>query len=309
MWHKVQKIAKCVRPVPLPFVAQPLPRVILKNDDAIAAKVNYPVTLLQQNAIQKQPHNSIIYVGKSCNQYRRKNMTTVLSVGGSIIAPNKVDTTFVKDFVAMISEYLLEDNGRQVVLVAGGGGVAREYQNAYKAIAGDAVESATLDKIGIAATRLNAQLLKSAFGGLCTAGVICNCDSLLCTDETCAVASDSRVVVAAGWKPGFSTDMDAVLLADKFHATTVVNLSNIEKVYTADPRTNKDAAPIDKICWADFCKMVGSEWTPGGNYPFDPVASRFASEHKMKVICAGGRNLQNTRNILLGLDFVGTTIG
>jgi uridylate kinase len=117
------------------------------------------------------------------------------------------------------------------------------------------------------------------------------------------------VLVAAGWKPGFSTDFDAVLLAERFQADAVINVSNIEKVYTADPKTDSNAKPIDSISWADFRALVGDDWIPGKNVPFDPVASRHAAKIGLKVICAAGKNLENLKKILLGEDFIGTIIG
>jgi uridylate kinase len=89
----------------------------------------------------------------------------------------------------------------------------------------------------------------------------------------------------------------------------IVNLSNIEKVYTDDPKKNPDAKPLDTISWEDFRKMVGDEWVPGKNCPFDPIASKKAQENKMKVICAGGKNIENIRAILNDKEFFGTTIG
>ena len=151
------------------------------------------------------------------------------------------------------------------------------------------------------ATRLNAQLVKAIFGDLCKEDVV--------TNPTQANEFTGKILLAAGWKPGFSTDNDAVLLAEKFSADTVVNLSNIEKVYTDDPRKNPDAKPIDSISWADFCAMVGDEWEPGKNCPFDPIASKKAREMGLKVICAGGKNIENIRKILDEKDFVGTIIG
>ena len=119
---------------------------------------------------------------------------------------------------------------------------------------------------------------------------------------------NGRILVAAGWKPGFSTDNDAVLLAERFNADTVVNLSNIEKVYTDDPRKNPDAKPIDSISWAEFRKMVGDDWTPGKNTPFDPIASKKAQDLNLTVICAAGKNIENIRSILDGKQFEGTEI-
>jgi uridylate kinase len=117
-----------------------------------------------------------------------------------------------------------------------------------------------------------------------------------------------RILVAAGWKPGFSSDNDAVLLAERFGAKMVINLSNIEKVYTDDPRKNPNAKPIDRISWLDFRKMVGDDWVPGKNTPFDPIASRKAEELGLQVICAAGKNLSNLEKIIKNEDFIGTVI-
>ena len=227
-------------------------------------------------------------------------VTKVLSVGGSIVAPEKPDTAFLTAFSAMVKDWLAQDKERRLILVVGGGAPARIYQNACREVYAN-VENNACDWIGIMATRLNAQLVKAIFGDLCKEDVV--------TNPTEANEFTGRILLAAGWKPGFSTDNDAVLLAEKFNADTVVNLSNIEKVYTDDPRKNPDAKPIDSISWADFCAMVGEEWEPGKNCPFDPIASKKAREMKLKVICAGGKNIENIRKILDEKDFIGTVIG
>lgn len=231
-------------------------------------------------------------------------VTKVLSVGGSIVVPEKPDTDFLCKFIAMIRNWLNEDSQRRLILVVGGGGPARIYQNAYREILsasdGASSDSSEADWIGIMATRLNAQLLKAALGDLCPQEVVYN--------PTTVDEFNGRILVAAGWKPGFSTDNDAVLLAERFNADTVVNLSNIEKVYTDDPRKNPDAKPIDSISWAEFRKMVGDDWTPGKNTPFDPIASKKAQDLNLTVICAAGKNIENIRSILDGKQFEGTEI-
>ena len=232
-------------------------------------------------------------------------MTKILSVGGSIIAPDKPDSEFLSKFVSMCSEWLNANKENRLILVAGGGAPARVYQNGYKEVCektGASFDANAADWIGIMATRINAQLLKASFGDYCKNDVVYNP-----TLED--LTFDGQVLVASGWKPGFSTDTDAVYLGEKFDAKTIVNLSNIEKVYTDDPRKNPDAKPLDTISWADFRKMVGDEWTPGKNCPFDPIASKKASELGMKVICAGGKNIDNIKAILNDQDYIGTTIG
>lgn len=233
-------------------------------------------------------------------------MTTVLSLGGSIVAPEGPDAAFVSAFAALAREHLAADPERRLILVVGGGGPARLWQKAYReatASQAAAVQAASdaQDWIGVMATRLNAQLVKAVLGELCPQEVV--------IDPSAISIFRGRVLVAAGWKPGFSTDYDAVLLAERFGAGRLLNLSNIAKVYTADPRVDPNAKPIDRVGWAEFRGLVGDEWVPGKNVPFDPIASRHAEEIKLEVICAAGRDLPNLRAILEGLEFVGTVIG
>ncbi|MDR2602823.1 MAG: UMP kinase [Spirochaetaceae bacterium] len=232
-------------------------------------------------------------------------MITILSLGGSIIAPNAVDCEYIAQFKTLIDETLAADKEARFVLVVGGGSTARRYQDAYKNAA--CLNSAVTfspkeaDWIGVMATRLNAQLIRAVFADAAAEPVV--------TDPTADFVWESRVLVAAGWKPGFSSDNDAVLLAKRFKASRVINLSNIEKVYTADPKKDPTAHPINSISWKDFRKLIGEEWTPGKNVPFDPVASKNAEESGVQVICAAGRDLANLRNLFQGKPFIGTTIG
>jgi uridylate kinase len=234
-------------------------------------------------------------------------MVTVVSLGGSIVAPDAPDTHFLAQFVLMTQSWLSENGARKLILVIGGGGPARAYQKAYKAVSLEtstrdtgAYDNSEADWIGIMATRLNAQLVRALFKNQCLQDVV--------YDPTQVSEFSGRVMVAAGWKPGFSTDNDAVLLAERFAAKTVVNVSNIEKVYTADPKANPDARPIDSIGWDEFRAMVGDDWVPGKNTPFDPVASKRAQSAKIRVFCIG-KQIDNIRRALDGRDFFGTVIG
>jgi uridylate kinase len=223
----------------------------------------------------------------------------VISLGGSIIAPDKVDVAFLSDFYNLIRQYLAGSE-KKIILVCGGGGPAREYQNAFRKVVSVGAHEAE-DWIGIAATRLNGTLLKYIFADYCP-------DELV-IDPSNVRGFSGRVMVAAGWKPGFSTDYDAVLLAEKFQADTVINLSNIEKVYTDDPKKNPDAKPLDKVSWAEFKKITGDTWIPGKNVPFDPVATKHAASLGLKVVFASGRNVKNLEAILNDMPFEGTIIG
>jgi len=225
---------------------------------------------------------------------------TVISLGGSIIAPKGVDTVFLKGFVRLVEDRLAADPRGKLIIVCGGGGLARDYQAALREVRPDAPGD-DLDWVGVAATRVNGELVRRMLRAWCVEDLV--------IDPTSVSVFAGRVLVAAGWKPGFSSDNDAVVLAQRFSARTLVNLSNIARVYTDDPRTNPEARPVDALSWKQMLRIVGEGWTPGKNTPFDPTAAKAAAQSHLRVIFAEGRNLQNLARILAGQDFSGTTIG
>jgi len=227
-------------------------------------------------------------------------MVKVISLGGSIVAPDNIDTEFLSEFTTVIKDYLASVPEAKLVFIIGGGAPARMFQNAYKGIA-DTYKAEEADWIGITATRLNAQLLHAVFSDYCNDPVV--------YDPTSVSQITSRILIAAGWKPGFSTDYDAVLIAERLSAQTVINLTNIPKVYTADPKKDPNAKPIDSISWKDFRILVGDEWVPGRNLPFDPVATKHAAGLGLRVISAAGKNITNLINLLYERPFEGTVIG
>lgn len=220
----------------------------------------------------------------------------IISLGGSLICPNELDVPFLRSFRQIILKRV--NRGDRFVLVAGGGHLARKYLEALRSVVRPSVD--TLDWMGIHSTRLNAQLIRLLFGKLAHPKIV--------EDPNKKVTFKEKILVAGGWKPGRSTDDDAVRMAQVYGAHAIINLSNVDYVYTKDPRKFKDARPIKQISWKDFRKIVGSKWDPGKNAPFDPVAAKFAQAHKQKVIIARGNNLKNLERILAGRTFVGTVI-
>lgn len=220
----------------------------------------------------------------------------VLSLGGSLIFPDKIDTEFLQAFRALILRYLDQN---EFYIVTGGGRLARDGQAAAKSVAEISAEN--LDWLGIAATRFNAEMVRSIFGEESNAEII--------YDPNTLPAEKKRVYVGGGWKPGWSSDFVAVSLAKTVSAKTLLNLSNIDYVYDKDPRTNPDAKPIEKMSWADMKAIVGGEWKPGANLPFDPVACRLAEESGISVVVLNGKKLDNLEKYLNGKDYAGTVIG
>lgn len=225
----------------------------------------------------------------------------VMSIGGSLIVPDGgIDTKFLTKLNKFIRDQLAKNNNRQFFLVVGGGQIARQYRDAGEDVIGHRLIIDDLDWLGVHATRLNAQLLRTIFRDIAHPYLIKHYEIIRKVSEP--------VVIAAGWKPGWSTDFDAVLLCEDYGVTEVINLSNIEKVYNKDPKKFDDAKPIDKISWKGFRELVGDKWVPGMHAPFDPVAAQKAEELGIKVVVLSGHSFENLESYFKGKEFVGTVI-
>lgn len=225
--------------------------------------------------------------------------TVVMSVGGSIIVPNHIDTTFLLALKNLI-EHQISAYGRRFIIITGGGMTARTYQNAASTVSD--LDPEDIDWMGIHATRLNGHLLRTIFRDIAYPEMITN------PDDIARVPIESNLVIAAGYRPGASTDLRAVEIAIHRGAHRLLNLSNIDYVYSADPRHNADAYTIEDIPWDRFLSLIPNEWNPGLSSPFDPIAARLAQKHNIEVAVINGNRLEEVENYLAEKKFLGTRI-
>ncbi len=221
--------------------------------------------------------------------------TVIMSLGGSVIAPDKIDINFLKDFKKIIEKFIEKEH--KFVIFCGGGKLARNFQKSaskYK------FSNEELDWLGIYATRINANLIKKLFGNIAENTIIQN--------PTEKIKFNKKIIFAGGWKPGWSTDYDTVLVAKNLGVRTIINMSNINYVYEKDPKKFKDAKKIKNISWNEFRKIVGNKWKAGLNMPFDPVAAKEAEKSGLKVFIIG-KDLNNFEKLLANKKFEGTVIG
>lgn len=225
----------------------------------------------------------------------------IISLGGSLVVPQEIDTSFLKVFRNVIKKYL---NDKRFFIFVGGGKVCRNYQKALLEFGADNKER---DLIGIDVSRLNARVVKQAFGELSYSEII--------TNPTKNINTKKDIVVAGGWKPGWSTDYCAVTLAKNMGVKTIINLTNIDYVYDLPagrqariPQDFRNAKPFKEISWRDFRKIVGNKWSPGLSMPFDPRASKEAEILKIKVLVINGKHPERLEQFLSNKPFIGTTI-
>lgn len=226
---------------------------------------------------------------------------TIISVGGSLIVPSEgIGVDFLKNLNKFIRAKLAEDETRQFFLVAGGGATARQYINAGQEVLENKMSRDDLDWLGIHGSRLNAHLVRTIFRDIAHPYLVKNYEIIRKAEEP--------VVVAAGWKPGWSTDYCSVLIGEDYGVNTILNLSNIAQVFDKDPNEFSDAKPFKSMSWSDFRQLVGDEWTPGMSAPFDPIAAKKAEKIGAKVIIMSGADFDNIERYFNGKEFVGTVI-
>jgi uridylate kinase len=206
----------------------------------------------------------------------------IISLGGSIFSrPEGLDIEYLKKFSSLIHSYVA--TGHRFVIVTGGGAICRTYQQAAQQITNASHDD--LDWIGIASTRINAQLVRTALSDIAHPEIIEN--------PTQPPQVTKPVVIGAGYIPGRSSDHDAVLLAKYYGATTIINLGSAEFVYTDDPKKEINAQKFFDLTWEQYLKIIPNNWQPGMNAPFDPTAAKEAKGQAMSVLIMGGRNLEN----------------
>jgi uridylate kinase len=223
-------------------------------------------------------------------------MHYIISLGGSLIVPDKVDVDFLKQFRKIILR--ASKNGNRFLIVTGGGQTVRSYQQAArKAVKASADD---LDWIGVVGDALNAELMRAVFGKLAY-------PHMLHIRKIPRSLRHPVVVASGGDRPGGSSDTTAVAFGRKFGAKIIVNLTDVDYVYDRDPRKFKNAKPIEKMTWRELRTKFKSR-KPGQHLPFDPTAAKLAEKAGISVLIMNGRKLANFERFLANEYFRGTII-
>lgn len=222
--------------------------------------------------------------------------TVIVALGGSVVYPEKIDVRFLKSFKRFTERFLKQKI--KFVLIVGGGRLSRLFQTAAHEIS--KMTNEDKDWIGIHATRLNAQLLRTVFRGAA--------DPLIIDARHKIKKLKYPITIASGWKPGWSTDYIAVALAEDFGVPEVVIAGKPDFVYHKDPHKYKNVEPFAQLSWKKYRTLVPKKWIPGSHAPVDPVGAALAEKRGIKAIVIHGKNLKNFENLLNGREFRGTII-
>lgn len=222
--------------------------------------------------------------------------TWVISLGGSRIVPDSVDDKFLLDFKRLIDSH----KDKKFVVVCGGGSTARKYILALKKL-GKKIRDQSME--GIAITRLHANFMARFFGSEA------NEDLPLNMRKIRNLLKKNRVVFcgALRFEKKNTSDGTAAKVAG-FLDTSFINLTNIKGLYSANPKTNKNAKFIEKINWDDFLKIAMKvKYEAGQHFVLDQIAAKEIKKKKIVTYIVG--SLEAIDGILKGKKkVVGTVI-
>jgi uridylate kinase len=220
----------------------------------------------------------------------------VISLGGSLIIPDEIDTNFLKRFRSVINK---NKKKYKFVIVCGGGSVARKY---IKALAEDNKSTYLQSLVGISITRLNARFMSYFFGIDPEKGIAHDMRHI----ENLLKKNDIVFCGALRYAPNQTSDATAVKLSS-FLKTDFINLTNVKGLYDKNP--NLDGAKfISRTNIDNFNKIVMSiPNKPGMHAPVDHIAMKVIRKHKIKTYILG-KDIRQLDNLLNNKDFIGTII-
>lgn len=221
-------------------------------------------------------------------------MRIVISLGGSVIVPGKVDYNFLKNFKKVIEK--IKNN--KIVIVTGGGSTARKY---IEVLRKEKINEKILCLIGIETTKLNAMLVSNFLkANILIPNSINQIKGLL---------NKKNIVVtgALGYHPNMTSDGTAADIAKEIKADYFINITNVKGLYNKNPKESKDAKFISRISFKDFNKILNKiKFKAGQNFVLDQSAARVISKYKIKTIII--KDIRNLIKIVNNEKFIGTVI-
>jgi uridylate kinase len=185
--------------------------------------------------------------------------------------------------------------GVDLGVVVGGGNIFRGVT-----VSAQGVPRVTADMMGILATVMNALALESA---LEATGAKARCMSAVSMSEVCETyerraaarhLDDGRILVLAGGtgNPYFTTDTTAVLRAAEIGAEAVLKATDVDGIYSADPKKDKKAKRYDRLSHGE---AIAQDLKV-----MDATAFALARENRMPIIVFSIKEPQAIAQVMSG---------
>ncbi len=207
--------------------------------------------------------------------------------------------------VTMVANQIraIRELGIEVGLVIGGGNIFRGVAGATKGM-----DRVTGDHMGMLATMINALALQDALeqkhiqtrvmSGIEMPKIA---ESYIRRRAVRHLEKGRVVIFGAGTgNPYFSTDTAAALRANEIAAEVVMKATNVDGVYTADPRTDPTATKYDRVSYQEVLER--------GLKVMDAAAIALCMENKLPILIFDMNKPGNLLSAVNG-DVIGTLVG
>src|SRR5438128_1407989 len=212
---------------------------------------------------------------KRCTMAEPVYRRVVIKISGEFLAGTQafgIDQTTV-DLIAA------RQLGAEVAVVVGGGNIVRGVE-----VSSRGVSRPTGDTMGMLATVMNCLALEAAIerrgmpARSLSAFVMPQICELFTRGATHKYLAEGRIVLLGGGtgNPFFTTDTTAVLRAAEIGAQAVLKATNVDGVYSADPKKDPSAKRFDRL--------THSQAIEGGYKVMDATAFALARETSLPII-------------------------
>jgi uridylate kinase len=212
-------------------------------------------------------------------------MKIAISLGGSLLTGKNKDPHITlnpenyKRYANIITR--LHNEGHTLMIVCGGGKPARYFIEAAKQLnASHDIQ----DNLGVKSTHINALLFTAALGDIADQNRIYQRGSDLKN------APNGKVLVGGGYKPGSSTDYRAVIFAGAMQADLIINATDIDGVYTKNPKLHRDAEKLPELTCLRLEEIIkeNTRQAPGEYGLFDLKGVRLAKKLNIPLVIIDG---------------------
>jgi len=227
----------------------------------------------------------------------------LLKLSGEALAGDQgygLDPTVIQFISKQVQE--VYELGVSVGIVVGGGNIFRGVSDAAKGM-----DRSTADYMGMLATVINSLSLQDALEKL---GLPVRVQSAITMPQVAepfiyrkAIRhfEKGRIVIFAGGtgNPYFTTDTAAALRASEIKADVLLKATNVDGVYTADPKKDPTATKFETLSYMQALNM--------GLKVMDAAAISLCMENKLPIVVFKLQEEGNIKKLVLG-EPVGTMV-
>lgn len=221
----------------------------------------------------------------------------VIKLGGHLIStPKGLDLNLLRAYAEILSETF---DGGKWCIVTGGGEESRRYISATRSLG---LDEAFCDLIAVKITRIHARILSALIGEKAYQRTP---ETL---EEIAEYASFGRIVVSGGLQPAQSTTAVAALAAEAIGAEKLIIATDVDGVYTGDPKKSPDAKLLKELTLTRLEEILrGSSHAAGEYRLIDRLAINVLRRSRISAVVLNGKQPENLRKAIRG-ETIGSLI-